>query len=263
MIIDFHTHAFNNEIAPRALENLSKNGGGVLHYTDGTISGLIASMDEAGIDRSVLLPIATKPSQQSRINDWAQSVSGERVISFGTVHPDAPDAIDELERLAAMGVKGVKFHPDYQHFYVDEARMKPIYECIARLHMITVFHAGVDIGLYPPAYCTPERLAHILPLFDGAPVVAAHFGGYMLWEQVLFHLCGKPLYLDTAYSFSHIPPRLAQRIIEKHSPEKILFASDSPWASQRYELLYLKNIARNEEELEMIAGRNAEKLLGL
>ena len=63
---------------------------------------------------------------------------------FGSVHPSHPDALKELERIHALGIKGIKFHPDYQYFFVDEERMFPIYEKCGKLGLIVVFHAGWD-----------------------------------------------------------------------------------------------------------------------
>ena len=263
MIIDFHSHAFVDTIAPRAIQSCSDNGGGMIAYTDGTISGLKASIQAAGIDKTVLLPIATKPSQQRTINDWAMSVADSQVISFGSVHPDAPDVLDELDRLHAAGVPGVKFHPDYQEFYVNDPKMKPIYQHVGKLGMICVFHAGIDIGLYPPVCCPPDKLAEALPWFGGSPVVAAHLGGGFMWEDVIRHLCGKPLYFDTAYSLSHVPPRVARSIVKLHSPDKILFGTDSPWSNPAAELDFIRHITSSEEEFRKIAGKNAQHLLQL
>ena len=38
MIIDFHTHAFPEAIAQKALQKLSFVSGGLKYYTDGTLS---------------------------------------------------------------------------------------------------------------------------------------------------------------------------------------------------------------------------------
>ena len=89
MLIDFHTHAFADSIAERAmakLENTLKVSGRWEEppATDGTVSGLLRKMDGCGIDRSVILPIATKPSQQKTINDWAADVMSDRLICFGS-----------------------------------------------------------------------------------------------------------------------------------------------------------------------------------
>ena len=110
MIIDFHTHAFADAIAPRAIASLSKASGGLTPSTDGTAAGLLRCMDECGVDHSVLLTIATKPKQQKTINDWAAQLNHGRISAFGSIHPDAPDALDELERIHALGLRGVKSH---------------------------------------------------------------------------------------------------------------------------------------------------------
>ncbi len=86
MIIDFHTHAFADKIAEAAMRSLHKSAG-LRPYTDGTVSGLRASMQENGIDISVVLPIATKPEQQRIINDWAAFIRAADIIPFGSVHP--------------------------------------------------------------------------------------------------------------------------------------------------------------------------------
>ena len=56
-IIDFHTHAFPENVAARAIPALEK-AGHVQAYTDGTSAGLLASMSRAGIDKSVICSIA-------------------------------------------------------------------------------------------------------------------------------------------------------------------------------------------------------------
>ena len=53
MLIDFHTHAFPDALAPRAMSSLGER----VDFTptsDGTVSGLIKSMDEDGVDISVV-----------------------------------------------------------------------------------------------------------------------------------------------------------------------------------------------------------------
>ena len=159
MLIDFHTHAFPEKIAGRAMASLSHGSGGMVSQTDGTAERLKTEMERDGVDISVVLSIATNPKQQHSVNDFAIAMNRDpRLVAFGSVHPDAPDALEELERIAAAGLKGVKFHPEYQHFYADEERMKPIYRKISELGLITTFHAGHDIGFAPPYHCMPEHL---------------------------------------------------------------------------------------------------------
>ena len=67
MIIDAHTHTYPETIAKRAIEKLEKNSGTKAH-TNGVQSGLMASMKEAGISYSLLLPVATSKKQVDTIN---------------------------------------------------------------------------------------------------------------------------------------------------------------------------------------------------
>ena len=107
--------------------------------------------------------------------------------------------------------------------------MLPIYEKIASLGLITVFHAGVDIGYPDP--CTARRNALLYPscLWECAGR-GRHMGGYLCWKDVLRFLAGKALYFDTAFSFSRMPPDWAREIIRTHGTEKILLGSDMPGA---------------------------------
>ncbi len=263
MLIDFHTHAFADALAPRAIGSLSAASGGLTPYTDGTVAGLLRSMDECGVSHSVMLNIATKPKQQTRINDWAAEISSDRITAFGSIHPDAEDVFDELDRIRSLGLKGVKLHPEYQNFEVDEPRMFPIYRKIASLGLITVFHAGQDIGFMPPAKAAPDKLLRALPAFDGAPVVAAHFGGYIMWDDVLDQLCGLPVYFDTSFCFGRIQHPLAQAIAEKHTPDRLLFGTDLPWSDAKTERRVIDSLDLSAEDKEKIYFRNAAKLLQL
>ena len=70
MIIDAHTHVYPEKIVKKAIAKLEKNSG-VSARVNGLKSGLTASMREAGIDYSVLLPVATSTRQVDDINEEA------------------------------------------------------------------------------------------------------------------------------------------------------------------------------------------------
>jgi len=123
----------------------------------------------------VLLPVATKPTQQRPINDWAILQRSDRIIPFGSVYPLADDAVDELERMAALGLRGVKLHPEYQGFDVDDPRVRPLYRKIGQLKLIVVFHAGQDLAYPPPCRCATDMLERAMEHLEGAQVIAAHW----------------------------------------------------------------------------------------
>ena len=70
MIIDFHTHTFPDQIAASAIARLSNNAH-IEAHSNGTAGGLLLAERAAGVDRSIILPVATKPEQVHHINDAA------------------------------------------------------------------------------------------------------------------------------------------------------------------------------------------------
>ena len=263
MLIDFHTHAFPEKIAEKAITKLSFASGGLQPHTNGTLFGLKESMKKGGVDISVVMNIATNAEQQRNVNDFAASINNrEDVFAFGSVFPDSPDALSELERIKELGLLGVKLHPDYQGFFVDDEKMKPIYKKISQLGLITLFHAGFDYGFAPPYGATPERLEKALGWFD-SPVIAAHWGGLSCGDGVLKHLCGKDIYFDTSFGYGTLPKYYAEKIIEKHGSEKMLFGTDTPWHNKEMEMRLLNSLPLGETEMQNITHNNAEKLLGI
>lgn len=234
-------------------------------FTDGTLSGLKQHMREQGMDGFVVQNIATNPHKMRPVNDFAAQISASDPLcfGFGSVHPDAPDVMEELDYIRSIGLKGIKFHPDYQRFFVDDDRMKPIYQKIAKLGLITLFHAGQDYGFAGPYHAMPRAMRKALPWFDGAPVIAAHWGGVGCAEAAFAELCGLPLYFDTSMGYCMMPRPAAEQILEKHGLERMLFASDSPWHTPQMELRFLRSMGLTEQELDVICYQNAAQLLQL
>lgn len=268
MIIDFHTHIFPDAIAEKSITGLEA----VCHIkpsTDGTQLGLIASMDWVGIDISVILPVVTKPSQFESVNRFAAQINehhGDRLLSFGGIHPDCEDYRAELEHIRSLGLPGIKIHPDYQHVMIDDMRYLRIIDYANELGLIVVTHAGVDVGYPEPVHCSPERTRRMLEQVRPEKMVLAHLGGWKMWDQVLEHLAGQNVYLDTAFCLDRsregkIPLEQWVQILERHDRRKILFASDSPWSDAGRDIVALKEMVPDEELREDIFWRNTKKLL--
>ena len=266
-IIDVHTHAFADAIADRASSTLAEDGGVERTY-DGTVSGLIASMDRAGVAVSVIQPVATKPSQVRTINDWAASLnapdapSAGRIVAFGAMHPDFPDPAAEIARIAGMGLPGIKMHPGFQQYIPNESRMQPIYEAVRDAGLWMLLHAGGDIVPVHP-HGTPETYAEVLDAWPGLKAIIAHMGGWNFWEAAEEHLVGRDVYLDTAYTPTHLPDPEFVDLVRAHGADRVLFGSDGPWADQAVEIERLKATGLDDDELEQVLGGNAERILGI
>jgi len=73
MLIDFHTHAFAEKIAAKAVNQLINYY--KLHTShSGTLPELLQEENKIKSDAAVLLVAATKASQVAPANDWALSV---------------------------------------------------------------------------------------------------------------------------------------------------------------------------------------------
>ena len=134
MLIDTHTHCFPDALAPKAINVLS-GGSKQLAHTDGTLSGLISSMNEYGVDKSFVLNIATNPRQQENVNKFAAAINNYkgRIISFGSINPDCPD-----KKAAAKEIKELGSHHmfiadvlsiDVAEKYIDDKGAFDISKC--------------------------------------------------------------------------------------------------------------------------------------
>jgi len=259
--IDFHAHVFPEDLAQVALARLAAMGN-ISPASDGTVAGLLASMDRAGIDGAVVCAVATKPEQFDSILRWLASVGGERVIPFPSVHPDADDPVGQVRRIAARGFSGFKMHPHYQSFVIDEDRMMPIYEAGAREGLIVVVHAGHDFAFPDEDRAAPWRIARVAERFPGMKLVACHLGGWRLWEDVARDLAGADVWFETSFSLSMCHGELLEKIFRLHGAERILFGTDSPWTDQTESLARLNELDfLSEAERRGVLGANALDLL--
>lgn len=264
MIIDFHTHAFVDTIAEKALSKLSKVSG-ISPITNGTVNGLKENMKKENVDKSVILPVATKPSQQKSINNWASEICDNEIISFGALHPFAEDILDEAVRIKNLGLYGIKFHCEYQMFYPDDKKMYPVYQKIAELGLPVIFHGGWDPLSTDIIYGTPERFANAVKDNPNLTFIIAHLGGMKMWDDVKKYLAGKysNLYLDTSCLSRYISNDTLFDIINMHTPDKILFGSDSPWDRPSDDAELIKNLPLSDSDKEKIFSLNAKKLLNI
>jgi len=272
MIIDFHTHLFPEKVAANAIKTLEERAK-IKAYTDGTESGLYSSMckldsrNKPCVDISIVLPVVTNPLKTNHFNEFAQKLnekyakSNPKIISFAGIHPDTPDYKSVIKNIASSGFKGIKLHPDYQNTFIDDIRYEKIIEEAECYKLITVVHAGIDIGLPEPVHCPPEKAQRLIDDVHPNHLVLAHMGGWKQWNNVENYLVGQNVYFDTASTDSYLSSEQFTRIVKTHGADKILFATDSPWSGQLETISMINALPLSDEEKIMILGGNAERLL--
>ncbi|MCA1945758.1 MAG: amidohydrolase family protein [Desulfovibrio sp.] len=259
MRTDFHTHAFHPKIASKVCEQLHDHYG-ACPVGDGTVEDLLARARAAGIDTVVALCAATVPAQMLPANDFAIHLQATypQIRAFGTVHPYAAGWEQELDRLRAAGIKGLKFHPEFQGFWMDDPMLLPLLE--ASQDFIWMFHVG-DVAPPEQNPSCPIKLGKILDQFPDARVVAAHLGGYRQWECALEHLAGRDVWFDTSSSMPFIRQETLETIFRKHDPERMLFGSDYPLFDPTTSMRELETRLGLDEAALEGCWRNAETLL--
>lgn len=266
MLIDFHTHAFPDKLAPRALAVLSKDIASA-PFSDGTAGGLIRFMDLSGVDRSVVCNIATNPGQTDNVNRFAfdtLAAHGDRLTPLGSVNPHCPDPASVLASVKAGGLPGIKIHPDYMRCEIDDPLFDPIFEACAALGLFIVTHAGFDVYSTDKVWASPDRILRRLVRSPRTTLIAAHYGGNMMWDEIEEKLVGRDLYIDNSLGgLTKLDPAQAARILSKHDPDRILFGSDFPWCSPADNFRYTEALPLSDDRKEKIYHRNAERLLAL
>ena len=280
MIIDIHTHTFPEKISKRAVEALSQ-ASHCRPYTDASDTGLILSMEKAGVDLSVIQPVATNPGQVVKVNDSAarilETYASKGLHSFGCMHPDFADYRKELSRIKELGLKGVKLHPVYQETDFDDIRYLRILDRAAELGLIVLTHGGQDIGFPGVVRVSPAQCRHAIDQVGPFTLIVAHMGGWRDWKEVPDALKGTGVYIDTAFSTGAFEPlsdgywkageekmldeASFTSLVHEMGAECVLFGSDSPWSDQKTSIDFIRRTSLTEEEKTAILGENAKKLL--
>ncbi len=262
MLIDFHTHIYPEAIAQKGTRYVFDFYEFPYVHREGcgTLDHLNRCCAEANADYKVLLAVAVRAANVESINQWLVGCIDEHTVGFGTLHPDYADPVSQLSQFAAWGLKGLKFHPDMQQFNIDDPRVDPIYAWCEQNNMPICFHSG------DPRYdySSPLRLAKVLDKYPGLRVIAAHLGGYGVWESEIDVLIGrKNVYFDTSSAITFLSPERAVEIIRAHGVENVFFGTDYPITTQAEELQRFDRLPLTQSEREAILYKNAVRFLGL
>jgi hypothetical protein len=279
MIIDFHTHAFSPQIKKKRNKYIESDPCFAILYSDpnaklATADELVASMDEAGVDISVILNIGwTTHELCVETNDYIlESIARypKRLIGFCAVQPRSYDAaIAEIERCAKGGIRGVgELRPDMQLCdLTDEEVMKPVIEVLKKYKLILLTHASEPVGHdYPgKGAITPDMLYPFIADFPDITTVCAHWGGglpfYALMPEVKKAMSN--VFFDTAASPFLYNPQVYNLVTQLVGGDKILFGSDYPLLPQSRVLNEIRSLDMSEETKNLILSGNARRLLGI
>lgn len=282
MVIDFHVHAFEPAVKADRTPFLARDAGFRSLYTSpkariATAGDILASMDAAGIDRSVMVGFGwSDPDLCRRHNDYLLDAAArhpDRLVAFGTVQPDAAGAAAEVRRLAGASVaaRGLgELRPEEQGYGSGERGwepLRPVAEAAAAAGLPVMVHASEPVGHRYPGKgdLTPPRLLALAAAFPTLTLVLAHLGGllpiYAAMPEVRATLANT--HVDTAAWPLLYGPEVLPALTSVFGSERVLFASDYPLLSQARVLAETRASGLSEAALAAVLGGNAARLLGI
>ncbi|MBI2916933.1 MAG: amidohydrolase [Chloroflexi bacterium] len=279
MIVDFHTHIFPPEVKQHREDFLKQDPFFSVLYSRpksrlAVAEDLVASMDEAGVDKSVALNIGwAQPELCRRNNDCimeAQARYPRRIIGFGNLPCGSlENAVEEAERCARGGLRGLgELRPDLLAWdWGNSEKMAPLMDVVWRHRLVLMFHTSEPVGHgYPgKGRATPGTLYPFIAAFPEVTVVLAHWGAgmpfYSLMPEVAEAL--NHTLFDTAATPFLYRSRVYTAVRNLVGEERILFGSDYPLLSQQRMLREVANSLRSLDGREKVLGGNAARVLGL
>ncbi len=251
----------------------------------------VGTMDSAGVDRSVIFAVdyglatgepGVPIEEQNRMVAEAARRHPDRLTAFFTVDPRREGGLQMFRRaVEEWGMKGLKLHPT-SGFYPYEECCLPFYRACSEYGIPVLFHTGSQPMPLKARFARPMSVDDVAAEFPDLPLIMAH-AGHALWEEALLVAGVKTnVYLDISgwqITLNHHPGdfyRMLRRLLDDIGPWRVFFGSDGPYLDV---LCPLKDwvdavrdphahgcpeeISFSEEEIEIVLGRAAARLLGL
>lgn len=279
MIIDFHTHVMSPQIREKRAEYASRDACFSLLYSEpkaklATAEEIIDSMDEFGVDKSVILNLGWESHELCvETNDYileAVARYPRRLIGFCAVQPlTGNKAIKELERCARAGARGIgELRSDVQGFDLrDNGIMKPLVTAMVECNLIFLIHVSEPVGhqYSGKGTITPDVTYPFILSFPNLKLVCAHWGGglpfYALMPEV--DNAFNNVFFDTAATPFLYKPQIFRYVMEIVGSDKILFGSDSPLLTPKRIIDQIESVNLEQEDKDKILGTNAQRLLSI
>jgi predicted TIM-barrel fold metal-dependent hydrolase len=250
-MIDFHTHPVmirelvgDDPALQRAVRDVFQ-----LYFPAQPLEVFLAEMDEAGVERAVLLPLDCTSAHGCRIvtNEQVAELTAKnpRFVGFASVDPAGREAPRQLERaIRSLGLQGLKLDPALQRFHLDDRELAwPLYQACEELGVPVLVHCGLSWSMKGQSrYARPLALEEAAQEFPRLRIVIAHCGWPWVEEALLLALKYRTVYLDTSIVYSGTPADalrhvLAERIgldvLERSLSRQLLFGSNYPRADIR------------------------------
>lgn len=274
MVVDVHTHIFPPQVVEDRAAFLEGEPAFAAIYADPkarlvTAQGLMAAMDEDGVDISWAVGFPWVKEEHSRLHSdyLAQAVaeSGGRLRGLACVHPPAPWALTEARRALSLGLHGLGELAFYDGD-LDPGSLGPLCRLCAEQDKPLLLHTNEPVGHQYPGKA-PMLLATLYQLVREHPqtkLVLAHMAGGLFFYSLLKREVSASLanvWLDTAAAPFLYQPRAYALAVELLGPQKLLLGSDYPLLPVSRYRRELAQSGLDQAALEQVMGQAALALL--
>ncbi len=230
-----------------------------------TLENMQTSMDEAGVDLTVCLPIAPYVT----FEDLSQAAGlDKRIIPFTSIDfTRKHDVGKQLSKDIEDGAKGLKLHPIIQRVPLSDERTLEAIQAFAFYRKPVLAHTGPshyylknESEKQAPEYADVSSVEKLVRSFSGVNFIIGHSG--LFWQdQVRKKMADcKNVWVDVSFQ----SPRVIKGLIKAFGPERVMYASDWPWGGRIAHVQTVKTACRGDLSLEkMLLGENAARLLDL
>jgi predicted TIM-barrel fold metal-dependent hydrolase len=280
-MIDFHTHPVMIKELINEDESLGRHVRNVfgLYFPPQPLEIFLHELDEAGIEKAVLLPIDCTTAHNCRIvsNETVSELMNKnpRFIGFASVDPACEDAPRMIERAVKhLGLKGLKLDPALQQFYPNDKTIAyPVYQVCAELKIPVIIHCGMSwamVGL--EKYAHPLDLEEVAIHFPSLRIIIPHFGWPWINETLMLAMKYNNIYIDTSIIYSGTPKEVLRHVLanqiglhvlERSLHYQVVFGSNYPRADIRRSVRGILALEMSASLQEHILHKTASTLLGL
>jgi hypothetical protein len=202
------------------------------------------------------------------INPWLQppstygpeSKNAGKKFDLIRVNP----ALEEIERaIGELGLWGLKMHPLEHNYAINNPKIIfPVMDKLVEMQertgrkLLIVVHAMGD-----SLNNSPEALADVARRYPQLLFIMAHSGFVWAYGTVAHMLVDLP---NVMFDLTTCPQKsVVYEAYEKVGARRFTAGSDAPFASPVIKEAIVRDLARNEEEVELILGGNIAQYLGI
>ncbi|SCP98937.1 Predicted metal-dependent hydrolase, TIM-barrel fold [Anaerobium acetethylicum] len=274
MVIDIHTHLWPFEKSNEAMKQYLTNR--ISEY-EFTADGLLKSMENAGIDMSVISTLAFDSQMDNGqidlfnrfIADTVKHSDG-KLEGFCTINPFEKGAGKYLRKcIEEYEMKGLKLHCNIQEFYPNDPVLDSVYGIMQEYGLPILFHSGgIGVRPYKDVYGRPILHDETAIKFPELKIILGHAGRIWYDETAMLLRKHKNIYADISTNFGKTEETInypIKKLLEitkgwAGNTEHLLFGSDFPFYGQTETMKNLKLMMKEHKEEIIVANEDIENI---